>query len=270
MPFPPTRSSWPPATAVPALLALAVIALVAAAGCGPGTPALTDPGEILQRGAASLGEMKTVHLRGLVEGELPVDLGGGGGGAPLPLDGTTLDGDIDVANGALAVELLAPTLLNLRVNLVVVDGSAYLRAPIITGDLWIRQPAEGGIGGDPGAALAGLAAFLARPELGPEKLPDARCAGTDCYIVRFTVSAEELSDALGSLGRSIPGLSGDAIGDVMVTLGVRKDDIRLATLGLEIPMGGTTPLTIDLELGKVNEPVTIEAPPADEVKDAPG
>ena len=44
----------------------------------------------------------------------------------------------------------------------------------------------------------------------------------------------------------------------------------LATLGLEIPAGGAAPLTISLELSKVNEPVTIDAPPADEVKDAPG
>jgi hypothetical protein len=264
MPFRSRRSAPPPVLAV-----LALLALVAAA-CGSSTPPLTDPAEILQAGAASLGEMRTVHLRGLIEGELPLDLGGAGGGAPLPLKGTTLDGDIDVVNNALAAELLAPALLNLRVNIVVVDGSAYLRAPIITGDSWVRQPAEGGIGGDPGAALEGLSAFLARPELGPEMLPDTRCAGTDCYSVRFTVPAAELRDALGSLGSSIPGLSGDAVGDVTVTVGVRKDNLDLATLGLEVPMGGTKPLTITLELSQVNEPVTIEAPPADQVKDAPG
>ena len=55
-----------------------------------------------------------------------------------------------------------------------------------------------------------------------------------------------------------------------LTVGVRKDNLQLATLDLEVPAGGTTPLTISLELTKVNEPVTIEAPPADEVKDAPG
>ena len=47
-------------------------------------------------------------------------------------------------------------------------------------------------------------------------------------------------------------------------------NLVLATLRLEIPVGGTTPLTISLELSRVNEPVTIEAPPAGEVKDAPG
>ncbi len=255
--------------ALSVIAGLAFVALVAAA-CGSSTAPLTDPVEILQAGAASLGEMKTVHLRGAIEGDVRLDLGGAGGGAPLPLDGTTLDADVDVANNALAVELLAPALLNLRVNIVVVDGSAYLRAPIITGDSWVRQPAEGGIGGDPGAALDGLAAFLARPELQPEKLPDTRCVGTDCYSVQLTVPAAELSIALGSLGSSIPGLSGEAVGDVTVTVGVRKDNLGLATLGLEVPTGGTTPLTINLELSKVNEPVTIEAPPADQVKDAPG
>jgi hypothetical protein len=256
----------------PRVAAIALVALVVAA-CGAGAtaaPTLTDPAEILQAGAASLGEMDTLHVRGLVEGELPLDIGGVGGGAPLSLDGTTLDADVDVPNGALAVELLAPALFNLRINLVVVDGSSYLRAPILTGASWIRQPADGGIGGDPGAALEGLAAFLARPGLEPEKLPDTRCAETDCYDVRLSVAAEELLDALGSLGSSIPGLSGDAVGDVTLTVGVRKDNLQLATLDLEVPAGGTTPLTINLELTKVNEPVTIEAPPADQVKDAPG
>ena len=259
------RSARRPLAATLALLALA------AAACGPGTPALTDPGEILQNGAASLGEMRTFHVRGTVDGEVPLDLGGaGGGGAPLPLDGTTIDGDIDVAGGELAVELLAPALLNLRVKIVVAGGSAYLKAPLVTGQRWVRQPSEGGIGGDPGVALAGLAAFLARPELRPEKLPDTRCAGTDCYSVRLAVPAEEVRAALGSLGSAIPGLSGAAVGDVTVTAGIRKDDLRLATLGLEIPAGGATPLTIVLELSKVNEPVTIVPPPADEVDDAPG
>ncbi len=88
--------------------------------------------------------------------------------------------------------------------------------------------------------------------------------------MRFTVPAAEVRDALGSLGSAIPGLSGDAVGDVTVSVGVRRDDLRLATLGFEIPAGGTKPLTILLELSKVDEPVTITPPPADEVKDAPG
>jgi hypothetical protein len=212
-----TRRPAPPHFAGVALFALLV------AACGSSTPPLTDPVAILQAGAASLGEMRTVHVRGVIEGEVALELGGVGGGAPLPLKGTTLDADIDVTESALEAELIAPALFNLRVNLIVVGGSSYLRAPIITGDSWVRQPAEGGVG-----------------------------------------------DALGSLGSSIPGLSGAAVGDVTVTVGVRKDNLDLATLSLEIPSGGTMPLTISLELTKVNEPVTIEAPPADQVKDAPG
>ena len=263
----PTRRCVPPLVVIASLLALI------AAACGGGStpaPTLTDPVEILQAGAASLGEMETLHVRGLVEGELPLDIGGAGGGVPLSLDGTTLDADLDVPKSELAAELLATALFNLRINIVVVAGVSYLRAPILTGDSWVSQPAEGGIGGDVGGALDGLAELLARPELEPERLPDARCAGTDCYSVRITVPTGGLLDALGSLGSSIPGLSGAAVGDATVTVGVRKDNLQLATLDLAIAAGGATPLTISLELSKVNEPVTIEAPPADEVKAAPG
>ncbi len=249
--------------------ALATIVLVAVAACGPSATPLTDPVEILQAGAASLGELETVHLRGAIDGEVAINALGIGGGAPLPLDGTTLEGDVDVAGEALAVELLAPALFNFRLDLVVVDGFSYLRAPLLTGERWVQQPAAGGVGGDPGAILEGMAAFLARPELEPEKLEDTRCTGTDCYTVRFTVPAAEVRDALGSLGTSIPGLA-DAVGDVTVTAGVRKNDLRLATLGLDIPAGGAAPLAIRLELSKYDEPLTITAPPADEVDDAPG
>jgi hypothetical protein len=55
-----------------------------------------------------------------------------------------------------------------------------------------------------------------------------------------------------------------------VTVGVRKDDLRLATLGLDVPAGGTVPLEIRVEFGKVNEAVTIVPPPADEVDGPPG
>jgi hypothetical protein len=255
---------------LPVVTALLVILAFVAAACGPSTPALSDPAEILQAGAASLGEMETAHLRGTVDGQLPLDIGGAAAGAPVPLDGTTLEADFDVAAGALALQLLMPALLNLRLDLVVVDGQAYLKAPIVTGESWVRQPLEGGAAADPGASLGGLAEFLANPDLAPERLPDVRCAGTDCYSVRFTVPAADIRAALGALGGAIPGLSADRVGDATVTAGVRKDNQQLATLALEIPVGETDPLAVALELSKVNEPVTIEAPPPDEVKDAPG
>ena len=258
-----------PSARRPLVATIAVALALAVAACGPSATPLTDPVEILQAGAASLGELETVHLRGAIDGEVAINALGIGGGAPLPLDGTTLEGDVDVAGEALAVELLAPSLFNFRLDLVVVDGFSYLRAPLLTGERWVQQPAAGGVGGDPGVILEGMAAFLARPELEPEKLEDTRCTGTDCYTVRFTVPAAEVRDALGSLGTSIPGLA-DAVGDVTVTAGVRKNDLRLATLGLDIPAGGAAPLAIRLELSKYDEPLTITAPPADEVDDAPG
>ncbi len=252
------------------LLAVLAATAMALAACAPSTPALTDPVEILRAGAASLGAMDSFHLRGVVDGDVALDFGGISGGAPLPLNGTTLDGDVDVAAGELAVELFAPALLNLRLNLVVADGSAFLRAPILVGDGWVRAPLDGGFAGDPAAALDGLQVFLARPELVPEKLPDVRCVGTDCYGVRVVVPAGDIRVALGWLGDAIPGLSGDAVGAVTVTAGVRKDTRQLATLGLDVPAGGTEPLRILLELSRVNEPVTIAPPPADETQGAPG
>jgi hypothetical protein len=258
------------ARAVTAAAILVGLAVVSAACSGPSKSDLTDPVEILQKGAASLAALKTVHVRGTIDGDVPLSIGGLGGGAPLSLDGTTLEGDVDVAGAALSFEVVATALLNMKVNLVVVDGITYLKAPIITGQKWVRQAAGSGIGLDPGALLEGLSTFLARPELKPEKLPDARCAGTDCYVVRFTVPAAEVRAALGSLGSAIPGLSGDAVGDVTVTVGVRKDDLRLATLGLDVPAGGKKPLSIRIELSAYDAPVTITAPPADQVVDRPG
>ncbi len=246
-----------------------VLGLVLAACGGASAPPLTDPVAILRAGAASLGTLTTVHVRGAIDGEVAIGLGPTGGGGPIALDGTTIDGDIDVAGDALSVEVVAPALLNQRIDLVVKDAVSYLKAPIVTGQRWVREPAGQGVGADPGSILEGLSAFLARPELLPEKLADTRCAGADCYAVRSVVPAAEVRAALGTLGSSVPGL-GDAVGDVTVTVGVRTSDLRLVTLGLEVPTGGERPLSIALELSAIGEPVTITSPPADEVDGAPG
>lgn len=265
------RGRAPAGRAAPAVALLTAVALASGACGGGATPSvLTDPTAILQAGAASLGTLKTVHVRGAIDGAVPISIGGLGGGGPVSLDGTTLEGDVDVAGQALSVEVLATIIVSLKVNLVVVDGTAYLKAPIITGQKWVRQAAGSSITVSPGAILGGLSTFLARPELQPEKLADARCAGADCYVVGFTVPAAEVQAALGSLGSAIPGLSGDNVGDVTVTVGVRKEDLRLATLGLEVPAGGAKPLSIRLELSAYDQPVTISAPPADQVEDRPG
>lgn len=249
------------------VVAATLLGLLAAA-CGPSTPPLAGPEEILEAAASSLETMDTVHLRGTVDGPLPIDAGGTGG-LPLTLDGTTLEADVDLPAAALALEVLAPAVLNLRLDVVVVDGTGYVRAPIITGESWARLPAEGGLGGDPGAAFDGLAALLRRPGLEAEQLPDRRCAGTDCQVVRIEVPVEEVRAALGDLGSAIPGLGAAEPGAVAVTIGVRRDNQELGTMVLEVEGDGTDPLVFALELSRVNEPVTITPPPADEVTDTP-
>jgi len=253
---------------VRAVVVLAFGLVLAACG-GPAASPLTDPGEILRSGAASLTALKTVHVQGVVDGEIAVGAGSAGGGGPLDLDGTTIVVDLDAAARALSVQVAAPALLNMRLDLVVRDGTAYLRLPIVTGQRWVRQRAGGPLTADPAAVIHGLASFLARPDLAPARLADARCGGTDCYVVRFTVAAAVVRAALGSPGTAIPGL-GSAVGDVPVTVGVRRSDLRLATLALDVPAGGAKPLAIRLELSRFDETPAITAPPADEVDSAPG
>jgi hypothetical protein len=268
-----------------AFLAICAI-LITACSSGPSAaPALTDPKIILTTSASSLQNLKSVHFNIAVAGSLNAgDLtGGGGGSSPLPgaspvmvdLTGTTISGDIDLADSSGQVAVSVPALLAFSANVVVVGGTAYIKTSLgdakfakldlssLASSLPIPSlPAAIG-SPDPSAASAMVAAIDA--ELAklpaPTKLADETVNGQDCYHVQEIVNSSDFPGA-GSV------LNG-ASGTVTVDLWTQKSDLRPSRLVIVIDAGTSGKLTLTVDLTNYDGAVTIAPPPADQISDQP-
>ena len=117
-----------------------------------------------------------------------------------------------------------------------------------------------------GAIVDALGDFLLQPGVDPVKGDDVACGSTQCYTVTADLTAEELA-ALG-LGGAVPGLPVDVTGaSLAVTVRVEKDlPHHLAGLTFVVTTGDANALTLDAIMSRWDEPVSISAPPADQIK----
>lgn len=267
-----------------ALLATTAILIAACSGGAAATPALSDPKLILTGSATSLQNLKSVHFNVAVAGSVNAgDLtGGGADSSPVPgaspvlvdLTGTTISGDIDLADSSGQVAVSVPALLAFSANVIVVGGTAYIKTSLgdpkfakldlssLAGSLPIPSlPALGSP--DPSAAASMVAAIDA--ELAklpaPTKLADETVNGQDCYHVQEIVTSSDFPDAASVLN----GTSGT----VTVDLWTQKSDLRPSRLVIGIDAGASGKLTLTVDLTKYDGAVTIAAPPADQISDQP-
>lgn len=250
-----------------ALFALATIAFLAAAcGTTPTGPALTDPREIVTAALKSTEDAKSVHLAAIVDGEATVALPiGGGTGTPLDLTGTTASADIDFVKPAARATFALKAGLTVNGEVIAVDGKTYLKSTL-TGPLY-EGSAAGASLFDPslvGDLIDNLGDLLLQPGLDLVKGDDIACGSKQCY----TVSAELTADDLGAT--TLTGLPVNLAGaTVKITARVEKDlPYHLAGVTAVLSQSDGSELTMDVTASKWDEPVTISAPPADQVKPA--
>jgi LppX_LprAFG lipoprotein len=250
---------------------LAVVAgafLAAACGTTPTGPALTDPREIVTAALTSTENAKSVHLAVAVDGEATVALPIGGGTAtPLDLTGTTASADIDFIKPAAKATFALKAGLTVNGEVIAVDGKTYLKSTL-TGPLY--EESAGSTPVDPsavGGLIDNLGDLLLNPDLDLVKGDDIACGSKQCY----TVSADVTAADLGTTGSgTLDGLPVNLAGaSLKLTIRVEKDlpyHLAGVTAVLSQPDGGE--LTVDVTASKWDEPVTISAPPADQVKPA--
>lgn len=262
------------------LIVLAVVASLAALSVGacqsaPAQPELTDPKAILAAAVTSTAAATTVRVDVTADGTVSLDLLGMGTPSPIELDGTTASADLDIANGDARTTFAAPGLLGLTGELIALDGTSYLKSTL-TGALYRVQPIGSEVPAPRGEArntiLKGLTDLLADPRLAPVKGDDTPCGSTTCYRVDIALSPEDLAAlGLGELQAPtglpipipIPDLSAASL-DLNVL--VAKDTTRLTGLKVTADLGGGAGVaTVDVTFSKWDEPVTITAPPADQL-----
>ncbi len=239
-----------------ALPALVVVAALVLGACGAGTPAITDPKEILTKAVAAMQDAKSVHLEVTVEGTLTADLIGTGQASEMSLAGTSLTADLDLANDNAHISAAVPAFLGLTADIIVIGSDTYTKISL-AGDKYEKSTAEPGESTDPSAVLKEIADFLDKPEVAPAKKDDATCGAKTCYQVVINLSADDLKTLMPDED------AGDAT--VEATFFIESDTLHpvSATVAISGPTVGEITLTLDMT--DWDKSVTITAPPADEV-----
>ena len=242
-------------------LILAGVVAVAFGACNSTPPAspLSDPKEILVGALEAVQAAGTFHFEADVSGSIALGLGGQGAGAPLDLTGTTAEGEVDVAGGNARVAFSTPALLGLSGEVISIGDDSYLKISLF-GDAYqkfTRGPSDPiGALGDPQQTIADLRTALDELPAPPTKAPDEKCGDSDCYRVSVELSNIDLGGLLGAP---------DSAAQATLDAWVRTDDLRPAKLAIVADSGSDDALTVTIELTRWDEPVSISAPPADQV-----
>ena len=190
------------------------------------------------------------------------------------MSGTTFSADLDLESGDARATFSAPGLLGLTGEVIVVDGTTYLKSTL-TGALY-RALSTGADTPDPSGEgratiLRSLTDLLARPELDPVKAEDVACGNTTCYRVEITLSPADLvalgaGDLEAPTGLPIPiPLPDLTAAPVDLTILVAQDTTRLAGITANTDLGADGAAAVDLTFSKWDEPVSIAPPPPDQV-----
>lgn len=253
----------------PTILVLVTAFATLVAACGgtiPG-PALTDPTAIVTAALKSTEAAKSVHLDVAIDGTATVALPMLGGTAtPIDLTGTTASANVDFANKA-AKATFSVAKFGVDGEVIAVGGKTYVKTSL-TGRLY-QETATGATPVDPtntGAMLGALGELLLKPGVVLVKGDDIACGSKSCY----TVSTDLTADQLGLTGTAASGIPVDLAGaSVHMTVRVEKDlPNHLAGASAVLTMANGSSLKLELTASKWDEPVSIQAPPADQVKPA--
>lgn len=255
---------------IPAILAFAATFALVLTACNSGAssaPALTDPKEIVTAGLKATEAAKSVHLDLTLDGTISVVLPIGGSAAtPINLTGTTASADVDFAKPALKATFSVPAMLGLAGELIAVDGKSYIKTSI-TGPLY--QESAGSVGPIDPSKTSGIADnlgdILFQDGVTLVKGEDVACGSKQCYTVTAHLTSEQLGT---TAARGISSLPMDLTGATLdLTLHVEKDlPHHLAGVTAVVTMADASKVTAELTASKWDEPVTVTAPPADQVK----
>lgn len=249
-----------------AFLVAGAAIVVGACSSTPSAPALTDPKEILTKSVTSLKDVKSFHLKAEVSGQVKLNLTGqGSAGGALDLQGTTAEGDVDIANKKAKLSFGAPALFGVTGELIQIGNDTYTKVSLL-GDKYQKSTSEAGdvgeVAGDPQKAIQDLQDFLNKPGIAPTKLADEKCGDKDCYHVSLNLTAEQLGDTVGGA----LGGSGAPTGSGTLDLWAQKDNLRPAKLGVVIDAGDMGKITVTVTFSNYDAAVSISEPPADQIQ----
>jgi hypothetical protein len=239
---------------------------------------LTDPNAILAAAAATTSTATSVHIDLTADGPIEFDPLGTGAGAAINLRGTNAAADIDIAGNKTRLTFASPNLMGVAGEFIVLDGTAYVKTTL-TGPKYLASaiPGAGAASPAPSARPLGiLSDLLARADLKPIKGDDVPCAGGTCYTVTIHLSTEDLVALAGGSATGggtvpslpvMPGIPLPNIENANVDLAIQVEQVSTRLVGIDavLHLGDVGDPHLVATLSKWNEPVTVGAPPPDQV-----
>lgn len=254
------------------LVALAMLTTLLVGACNSTPPVveLTDPKEILTKSVATIQKAKTFHFDATVDGTLNIDMFGAGEGTEIALEGTSAQGDLDLAGKNMRITAAVPAFLGLRAEVIVVGEDTYTKTSL-SGAKFKKSSTSSSAeelpvdATDPTKALGDFATFLAKPEIAPTKGPDVDCGNATCYQVLVELTADELA-ALSSPAPSATASASPFEGTVNITVTINKSTLQLYSITADMTDPKQGELSLVATFTKWDAPLTISAPPAEEVE----
>jgi len=262
--------SLPLVTVAPiAVVLLAVVVFVVVGGT-----ALTDPAEILTRGAQATSEADSFHVSVTFDGAVTDP----DTGASVPLNGVTFDGDVDTTGKSAHITFAVPFLLGLSGEAIVLGEDVYLKSSL-SGEKWILTPATTVEGpspeptGPPSAQEIAdkIAEFLATEGVAAEKLADEECGDDTCYHLRITISDEAFAahrasmPDMGAYASLLP--EGAFAGPMVVDLLFDRSGLWLREMATSFANERTNEASVTVTLSDYNASFEISPPPSDQITD---
>lgn len=182
-------------------LAPALIVMLAVLAACQGTPALTDPADIIAQGFDATADLKTFHVSVAVDGTVTMPETGG----TFSLEGTTLEADIDIEGEQLSFSFAVPAMMGLNGDLRIIGQDLWVKVSML-GTKWQHMDLGEFL---PGASAAPSAVaspdiqamidqvrdFLAKEGVVTTKEEDVNCGDRKCYHVQVTIPPEVMTDA---------------------------------------------------------------------------
>jgi hypothetical protein len=245
-----------------------LIVMVAVLAACQGTPALSDPGDIIAQGLDATANLKSFHVSLALDGSFTMP----GSGGSFKLDSTSLEADVDIDAEQAHLTLAVPAFLGLTAEVLLIGQDLYVKTSM-TGDKWSHQtnnitggsaspPAAPSASFDTAAMIQKVKDFLAKDGVVTTKLADVACGDRQCYQVSVSVPSSLMSE-----GGAVASLDPSTIfGETLVlNLLFDREKLWLTELSTDVASDTVGTFSATLSFSKFDEAVDLSPPPDAEV-----
>lgn len=245
-------------------LAPAMVVMLAVLAACQGTPALTDPTDIITQGLEATTSLKSFHVSLGLDGSFTMPQTGGS----VDLKSTSLDADVDIGGKRAHLTFGIPAFLGLSGDVLLIGKDLWVKTSI-GGDKYSHMSTDfAGASFEPSASLDTASMvkkvkdFLAKDGVETKKLADVACGDRQCYQVSVSIPSSLMSDA-GAVASLDPStIFGEAL---VLNLLFDREKLWLTELSTDVASDSLGTFNVTLSFSNFDEDVTVSPPPDAEV-----